>query len=232
MLRIERVLSNRGYCTRGQTDDFLRDFAVTHKGVRLTRSGVQVDPDQLLIDDQPLDPEVMYVLFNKPAGYICSHGDAGPVQVPLVYELLPDRWTQRKPVVTTVGRLDKDTTGLLLLSDDGTWVHKLTSPKHHVPRLYRATVEKPLDELLVKQFASGQMLLKDDDRPLLPAELVMESANQCTVTLHEGRYHQVRRMFASVGNHVTQLHRFQFGNLSLTDLPEGQFRFIRPNDVA
>ena len=231
MLRIERILSNRGYCTRSQADDFLHDHVVTHKGVRLARSGVQVDPQELLMDGNPLDPETLYVVFNKPAGYICSHGDAGPVQAPLVYDLLPERWTLRNPVVTTVGRLDKDTTGLLLLSDDGTWVHRLTSPKHHVPRVYVATVEKPLDASLVATFASGTMLLKDDHRPLLPAQLEITGECECKVTVHEGRYHQVRRMFALVGNHCMSLARTHYGKLELTDLAEGKFRFVSKSDV-
>jgi len=144
MLRLERILSNRGYCTRGETDRFLDDHVVTHAGVRLRRSGVQVDAEKLLIDDQPLDAEKLYVLYHKPAGCICAHGDAGPEGGTLVYDLLPSRWVMRNPVVTTVGRLDKETTGLLLLSDDGQFVHKLTSPKHHVPRVYQAELQHDL----------------------------------------------------------------------------------------
>ncbi len=226
MLRLERILSNRGYCTRGETDRFLDDHVVTHAGVRLRRSGVQVDAEKLLIDDQPLDAEKLYVLYHKPAGCICAHGDAGPEGGTLVYDLLPARWVARNPVVTTVGRLDKETTGLLLLSDDGQFVHKLTSPKHHVPRVYQAELQHDLRGNEKAIFASGKLMLANDDRALLPAELRVTGKRTCEITVHEGRYHQVRRMFAAVGNHVVKLHRSGFGQMELGDLPEGQWRMI------
>ncbi len=166
-------------------------------------------------------------MLNKPVGYVCSHRDEGK----LVYELLPERWTRRNPPVTTVGRLDKETSGLLILTDDGKLVHQLTSPKRHVPRVYVAVLDRDLRGDEPAAFASGTIILDGEDKPLLPAELVALEARRARVTLREGRYHQVRRMFAAMGNHVVSLHRESFGALELGDLVECQWRFVSPEQV-
>lgn len=227
-VRLDRLLSSRGYCTRSQAPGFLRRHEVSEAGKPIERTDDKVDPTAVTIDGEPLDPESVLVALNKPVGYVCSHRDDGK----LVYELLPERWPRRNPAVTTVGRLDKDTSGLLLLTDDGQIVHQLTSPKKHVPRVYVATLDRDLRGDEAEAFASGRMMLEGEIKPLLPAELMAIDARTARVTLQEGRYHQVRRMFAAVGNHVTALRRESFGGLTLDGLVEGAWRFVAMNDVV
>jgi 16S rRNA pseudouridine516 synthase len=150
-----------------------------------------------------------------------------------VYDFLPSRWRHRDPVISTVGRLDKETSGLLLMTDDGALLHQIISPKKHVAKHYVATLARPLrgDETAV--FASGTLMLEGETKPLLPAALEVHAPISASVTITEGRYHQVRRMFAAVGNHVEALHRDRIGALSLpADLGPGEYRSLTPTDVA
>jgi 16S rRNA pseudouridine516 synthase len=228
-VRLDRLLSSRGYCTRSEVRAFCKSHDVRVAGVPVRRDDDKVKPAEVTIDGQPVDPELLYVLMNKPAGVVCSHDD--PAGVRLVYELLPDRWRGRRPAVSTVGRLDADTTGALLLTDDGPLLHRLTSPKHHVPKVYVATLERPLRGDEAATFGSGTLTLRGDDKPLLPASLEPIDATTCRLTLHEGRYHQVRRMFAAVGNHVVALHRERFGLLTVDGMAPGTWRLLTEEDL-
>jgi 16S rRNA pseudouridine516 synthase len=160
-------------------------------------------------------------MLHKPVGLVCSHDER---EGPSVYSLLPERWRRRNPVVTSVGRLDKDTSGLLLLTDQSPLVHRLTSPKHKVPKVYRATVDADLSSDLVSLFAGGTLKLAGEEQPCAPAELRLLSPREAELTLIEGRYHQVRRMFSACGINVVTLHRARFGELELGELPPGQWR--------
>jgi 16S rRNA pseudouridine516 synthase len=234
-VRLERLLANRGYCARSSVKEFLRDHEVMdEKGGRLLKPDVRVS-DQLRIDGEAIDPAVLVLMMNKPVGLVCSHKEtAESVEGGgLVYDLLPERWRRRDPPIATVGRLDKETSGLLLLTDDGTLLHRLTSPKHHVPRVYRATLDRDLRGNEGELFASGKLVLESDDKPLLPAELEVLGPREARLTLHEGRYHQVRRMFAAAGNHVLTLHRERFGPLELpADLAERGVRPLTPEELS
>ena len=173
------------------------------------------------MDGEPLDhPAGLLLMLNKPIGLTCSHD---PREGPLIYDLLPERWRARNPVVTSVGRLDKDTSGLLLLTDQSQLVHRLTSPKHKVTKIYRAAVDRDLDPSLIELFASGTLQLEGDKAPLAPATLVIRKPRVAELTLIEGKYHQVRRMFASQGWHVETLHRERFGDLDLGELALGEW---------
>lgn len=222
------MLASRGYCSRSEAGMFVRQFDVRSGVTRVTDASKKLADTHLTIDGEPIDPASILVMLNKPVGVTCSHKEEGP----LVYHLFPERWQRRNPVLTTVGRLDKETSGLLLLTDDGQLVHRLTSPKRHVPRVYVATLRDPLSGGERVLFASGSMKLEGEDEPLLPA--VLEPINEKTVrlTLTEGRYHQVRRMFAAVGNHVESLHRAAFGRLDLGDLPAGEFRAVTMDEIV
>ena len=179
---------------------------------------------------KPLDPPPgLLLIMHKPRGVTCSHKESGP----LVYDLLPDRWRIRKPAISTVGRLDKDTSGLLLLTDDGGILHRLISPRGNTAKHYLATLAKPLrgDEAAI--FASGTMMLESEDKPLLPAQLEVLAPTEARLEITEGRYHQVRRMFAAVGNHVESLHRDRVAALDLPgDLEPGAYRLAQPADYA
>jgi 16S rRNA pseudouridine516 synthase len=184
--------------------------------------------DDVHVDGERLDPPPgSVIMLNKPLSYVCSTSD----RPPLVYELLPARFLRRDPVMATVGRLDADTTGLLLLTDDGQLNHQLTSPRWHLPKCYDATVGESLRGDEAALFSSGTMMLQGESTPLRPAALEPLDDSRPRVTVAEGRYHQVRRMFAAVGNHVSALHRARFGPLSLGDLAPGAWRPLSPAEV-
>jgi len=169
------------------------------------------------------------MLLNKPLGMTCSHKEDGA----LVYDVLPERWRYRDPAISTIGRLDKQTSGLLLLTDDGDLLHRVISPKRHVKKVYRATLARPLDGTEGALFASGQLMLEGEDKPLAPAELEVVSEIEALLSVTEGRYHQVRRMFAAVGNHVEALHRERLGGLTLPDdLAPGQWKLLDAGEIA
>jgi len=233
-LRLDRLLANLGYGSRREVQRLVVMGLVTLDGVALRDSDqrIAVTPDltaRMTVDDEPLDPPPGLVLvMNKPVGLTCSHKEP-----PQVYSLLPDRWRDREPAISTVGRLDKDTSGLLLLTDDGVLLHKIISPRSHVTKRYDVTLDRPLRGDEEKIFASGELMLESEKTPLLPAPMEVVSDKRAFVTLMEGRYHQVRRMFAAVGNHVTALHRDRMGHLDLpADLAPGEFRLLTEPELA
>jgi 16S rRNA pseudouridine516 synthase len=222
MERLDKILSNLGYCTRKQAQGFLRDFDVTKDGVRLTDSSCKVDSRNILIDNEPLDhPDGIFVLLNKPLGYVCSH-DIGDGR--LVYELFPDQWLSRNPVPSTIGRLDKDTTGVILVTDNTKLIHVFTSPKRNIDKVYQVTVDKPLTHELITLFASGTLQLVSDPKPCLPAPMKIIDDTHAELILHEGRYHQVKRMFLHCGYIVKSLHRSHFGQYTVEDLAVGEWK--------
>ena len=222
MRRLDQILASLGYCSRREARDWIASGAVTVRGEVADDFGAKADPADVRVDGEPLDhPDGLLLLLLKPTGLVCSHdGREGPS----VYSLLPERWRRRNPPVTSVGRLDKDTSGLLLLTDQSALVHRLTSPKHKVPKVYLATVDRDLAPDLVSLLASGTLLLDGETAPCAPAGLKIVSPRAAEVTLTEGRYHQVRRMFAAGGATVLTLHRARFGDLALGDLTAGTWR--------
>ena len=215
--QLAKYLAHLGYGSRKEMEIAIRRGRVTGFG------------DDLRFDGEKLDPAPgMVILLNKPAGFTCSRADQGR----LVYELLPPRFLKRDPALSTVGRLDAETTGLLLLTDDGKLLHRLISPKSDTPKTYEATLARPLEGHEADLFASGTLMLRGEDKPLLPALLDVTGERTARLTITEGRYHQVRRMFAAAGNHVEALHRAAFGSLTLGDLPEGEWRLLEPDEVA
>lgn len=224
MRRLDQLLSALGYCSRREAVAFVKDGRVKLGGVVVKRSDQRVDAAQITVDDLSLEaPDGLLAMLHKPVGYSCTHSaDEGPN----IYELLPAHWPDRNPVVTSVGRLDKDTSGLLLVSDIGSLVHRYTSPKSDIEKTYLVEVDKVLDPALKDVFAKGDLMLRGEDKPCLPARLEMVSDLTARLTITEGRYHQVRRMFASQGWHVEKLHRERFGPYELGDLAEGEWRML------
>ncbi len=222
MRRLDPWLANLGYCSRRAARDWIDAGRVAIAGRVADDPGAKAPAAAVTVDGAPLDhPDGLLLLMNKPLGRVCSH-DAR--EGPSVHDLLPERWRRRHPVVTTVGRLDKDTSGLLLLTDLSPLVHRLTSPRHKVPKVYRATLAADLPADAGAVFASGRLVLAGETDPCAPAELAALGPREAQVTLTEGRYHQVRRMFAAVGCEVVTLHRERFGPLTLGDLAPGAWR--------
>lgn len=222
MRRLDQLLSSLGYCSRSEARGWVKAGLVTVAGIPADDAGAKVDPAQVRVEEEPLDhPDGLLLLLHKPLGVVCSHEAR---EGPSVYGLLPERWQRRNPPVTSVGRLDKDTSGLLLLTDQSALVHQLTSPRRKVPKVYRATADRDLTPDLVPLFASGTLRLAGEQEPCAPAQLRIISSREAELTLTEGRYHQVRRMFAAAGATVLALHRPSFGHLALGDLPAGRWR--------
>ena len=234
-LRLDRLLANLGYGSRREVQQLVHAGKVMLDGEVVADADQRVSvtsdlSDRMTVEGRPLDPPPgMTLLMHKPRGVTCSHKEAGP----LVYELLPARWRRREPALSSIGRLDKDTSGLLLFTDDGALLHRVISPRSHVAKRYLATLDRPLCGDEGELFASGTLLLEGEEAPLRPAVLEPLSPTTAWITVTEGRYHQVRRMFAAAGNHVTALHRDRMGALELPpELQPGAYRLLGPEEAA
>ena len=229
-MKLIKLLANLGYGSRRDVQRLIRSGAVTDNTGRVLGENDFPPHDKILFRGEPLDPLFpLTIMLNKPDGYTCSADDPGSV----IYDLLPERYAHRNPGLNPIGRLDKDTTGLILLTDDGKLLHKIIHPKSHCLKVYHAVLDRPLEGHEAVLFGSGTLLLNGEIKPLLPAGFEKLGDKEALVTLHEGRYHQVRRMFAAVGNHVAALKRISIGGLELPDdLPEGEWRELTAKDLA
>jgi 16S rRNA pseudouridine516 synthase len=227
-MKLVKLIANLGYGSRRQVALMFREGRITNAAGEVLYADDQVEHGDVRVDSEPLDPPLgLTLMLHKPVGYTCSTKDPGGV----VYDLLPPRFRERSPVVATVGRLDRDTTGLLLMTDDGSLLHRIVHPKSQLAKIYEATLARDLRGNEAEKFASGKMMLESEKTPLAPATLEVIDKRHARLTLTEGRYHQARRMFAAVGNHVEALHRSQLGGLTLGDLPVGQWRLLNEADL-
>lgn len=233
--RVDQLLSSMGYGSRREMAQLAKAGGITLDGIELVDVSKRIPitrdlPSRMKIDGEALDPvKGMVILLHKPLGMTCSHKEAGAI----VYDALPTRWRRRDPVISTIGRLDKQTSGMLLMTDDGELLHRVISPKRHVKKVYRAKLARPLQGNEAALFASGALMLEGETKPLEPAELVVVSDTEGLLTVTEGRYHQVRRMFAAAGNHVEDLHRESLGGLTLpADLPPGAIKLLSDDEIA
>lgn len=233
-VRLDKLLSNMGYGTRKEIDALAKYQRILIDGKGFKNGSDKVIPDadlqnRLTIDDIAVDPMPGFaVMLNKPVGVTCSRKDSST----LISELFPRRWDNRDPLLSPIGRLDKDTSGLLLLTDDGQLNHRVSSPKTQTPKRYHIVLDRDLTGNEIKTFAAGTLMLESETKPLLPAELDVLGNREAILTLHEGRYHQVRRMFAAVGNHVNKLHRQSIGGLTLPDtLKAGEWCIMTDTDI-
>lgn len=235
MARLDRLLANLGYGSRKEVTDLVARRQVVLDGVVVKTAGAKVPvaadlAQRMTVAGKPLDPPApLTVLMHKPLDVVCSHREPGRS----VYELLPHRWRAREPALSTIGRLDMDTTGLLLITDDGPFLHRVISPRSNIAKRYLATLDRPLKGDEAALFAAGTLILESETDPLAPAVLEPTGPNSALLTITEGRYHQVRRMFAAVGNHVTALHRDRIGALALpADLEPGAWRILTGEEQA
>ena len=227
-MKLVKLIANLGYGSRKEIAAMFREGRITDAQGEVLYADDKVGHDAIRIDGEPLDPPAgMTLMLHKPIGYTCSTKDPGRV----IYDLLPLRFRARSPLLSSVGRLDRDTSGLLLMTDDGALLHRIVSPKAKLAKVYEATLAQDLRGDEGEVFASGTMMLESENTPLAPAALEVHDARHAALTLTEGRYHQVRRMFAAVGNHVDALHRSRIGGLSLGDLPAGKWRMLDAADL-
>jgi 16S rRNA pseudouridine516 synthase len=228
-MKLVKLIANLGYGSRKDVTQLFRAGRITDANGEVLYADDVVPYESIRVDDEPLDPPPGLVLMmNKPLGVTCSRKDPGRV----VYDLLPPRYNVRSPVLSSVGRLDRDTSGLLLFTDDGALLHRIISPKAQVAKVYEATLAQDLRGDEGELFASGTLILEAEKEPLAPAVLDVLGPRHARLTVTEGRYHQVRRMFAAAGNHVETLRRISVGGLALGNLPLGEWRALGADEVA
>lgn len=229
-MQLRQILFSQGFGSRRECDALILNGCVQVQGRVLDDPAVDLASEGLVfsVDGRPWQFQAQALLMlHKPAGYECSQK---PRHHPSVLGLLPPPLRTRG--VQPVGRLDADTTGLLLLTDDGALLHRLTSPKWHVPKLYRADCAEPVTAAQLQQLRDG-VVLHDDPKPVRAAACEAAGERRLLLTLTEGKYHQVKRMVAAVGNAVQALHRLQVGALQLPqDLPPGQWRWVQRGEIA
>ncbi len=228
-MQLERLLQKHGFGTRKGCRGLIRDERVAVNGQICDDPFADIPTANLVFSVDGVDwpyAEFASLMLNKPAGYECSRK---PQHHPSVLELLPRPLRERD--VQPIGRLDEDTTGLLLITDDGQLNHQLSSARRKVPKIYLATTKHPLDQAQIDQLLAG-VLLNDEPEPIAAAGAEIVGDHLLRLTVTEGKYHQVKRMVAAVGNRVEALHREAVGQLSLPDdLPPGEWRWLTPADL-
>lgn len=227
-MRLDRFISNASGLSRAETQRAIRAGRVAVDGQGVRDPSRHIDPAATIsLDGETVvEQRPRYFMLNKPAGYICATSDGAH---PTVLDLLHE---PRGAGLHPAGRLDIDTTGLVLLSDDGDWSHRITAPRRECPKRYRVTLAAPIAAEVAGLFAAG-VLLKGETKPTRPAQLQILAPQTVLLTIHEGQYHQVKRMFAAVGNHVVALHREAIGAIELdATLPGGGYRPLTAAEIA
>ena len=228
-MRLDKFIAENTGLTRSQATKAIRQSAVKINDEIVKNGATKVSQeDEIYFEDEllPWVEEGQYFMLHKPQGYVCSTDD--PDHPTVLYFLdEPVAWK-----LHAAGRLDIDTTGLVLMTDDGQWSHRITSPRHHCEKTYLVTLESPVADDTAEQFAKGVQLHNEKDLTK-PAVLEVITPTQVRLTISEGRYHQVKCMFAAVGNHVVELHRERIGGITLdADLAPGEYRPLTEEEIA
>ena len=228
-ISLEKILFSQGFGTRRYCSDLVYAELVKVNGVLAEDPEQRIIPENLILHVEGKDweyHEKAYLAFNKPANYECSHKTT---HHPSVYSLLPSPFVERG--LQCVGRLDYDTTGLLLISDDGQFIHKMTTPKKNIGKVYEITTLEPITQKQIDHLMNG-VVLDDDPKPCFATACKLISDHVLAMTIVEGRYHQVKRMMVAVGNHVAKLHRTEIGTFKMpSDLAEGEWRWLYSEDL-
>lgn len=229
-LTLEKILFSQGFGTRRYCSDLVYADLVKVNGVLAEDPEEKISTEnlQLQVDGKDWEfHEKAYIAFNKPLGYECSHKTS---HHPSIYGLLPQPLVERG--IQCVGRLDYDTTGLILMSDDGQFIHKMTTPKKNIGKIYEITTPDPITQKQIDHLLGG-VVLDDNPKPCFATACIQKDEKLLAMTIVEGRYHQVKRMMAAVGNHVAALHRTTIGAYTMpSDLPEGEWRWLYPDDLV
>lgn len=230
--RLQKLLAAAGVASRREAEELIQSGRVAVNGTAVTELGAKVDPDKatITLDGKAVNlrPQKVYVLLNKPGGYVSTTRDPHALRV--VTDLVKDVGVPVYPV----GRLDVDTEGLLILTNNGDFTFRMTHPRHQVPKTYRAEVKGMVTQETVNRLATGVIL---EDGPTAPAQVRLHALNTARQTsvlqivIHEGRRRQIRRMLDTVGHPVVRLTRTRIGNLSLRKIRPGEWRFLKPEEV-
>ncbi|MDP8161879.1 16S rRNA pseudouridine(516) synthase RsuA [Pasteurella skyensis] len=228
-MRLDKFIAEQTGLTRTQATKALKSSLVTVND-KIIKSGATkiTSQDVVIFDEQPLEwlEQGQYFMLYKPQGYVCSNDDS---EYPTVFDFFD---YPLKGKLHCAGRLDADTTGLVLLTDDGQWSHRITSPKHQCEKTYLVTLADPVEPFYEEKLQQG-IMLRGEKTPTLPAKLEVLDDYNVTLTISEGRYHQVKRMFAALGNKVEFLHRCKIGGVALDNaLEEGEFRALTEEEIT
>ena len=228
-MRLDKFLAENTGLTRSQANKALRQSAVTINGEIEKNGATKISREDEICFEGELLPWVddgLYFMLYKPQGYVCSNDDG---DYPTIYQFFDYPLAGK---LHSAGRLDVDTTGLVLLTDDGQWSHRITSPKHHCEKTYLVTLADPVESHYMQACEEG-ILLRGEKEPTKPAKLEILDDYNVNLTISEGRYHQVKRMFAALGNKVTALHRWKIGAIELDEnLTEGEFRALSETEIS
>ncbi|WP_428821467.1 16S rRNA pseudouridine(516) synthase RsuA [Microbulbifer sp. MCCC 1A16149] len=227
-IRLDKAISQVTDLSRAEVKRAARQERITVNGVAVTDPSSKIfESDELCLDGELLNEAgPRYFMLNKPLGYVCATKDG---EHPTVLDLLDE---PNKHKLHVAGRLDIDTTGLVLITDDGQWSHRITSPRHHCAKTYYAHLADPIEDNAIDKFEKGVWLNNEKTRTK-PAKLEILYRNEVRITISEGRYHQVKRMFAALGNRVLELHRERIGQIQLDEeLTEGDYRALTPEEIA
>ncbi|WP_127346182.1 16S rRNA pseudouridine(516) synthase RsuA [Pseudidiomarina mangrovi] len=227
-MRLDKYICDCTGLTRSQAGKLIRQRAIVVNGAIAKQAAMKLSAgDEVQLDGEVISPiGLRYLVMNKPEGYVCGLDDPHHAAV---FTLLDEPAVEK---IHSVGRLDVDTTGLLLLTDDGKWSHRISSPRHHIAKTYRVWTADAISEDAAARFAEG-VVLRDEPTATKPAQLELVGSHEALLTIHEGRYHQVKRMFAALGNRVERLHRERIGQLQLpTDLELGEYRPLTDAELA
>lgn len=228
-MRLDKFIAENTGLTRSQAAKELKAGLITVNGEIVKAGAIKISQqDEIYYDGERLEwvETGQYFMLNKPQGYVCSHDDG---DYPTVFQFFDYPLSSR---LHTAGRLDVDTTGLVLLTDDGKWSHRITSPKHHCEKTYLVTLADPIEDFYAPKLREG-ILLRGEKTPTLPAEMEILDDYNLNLTISEGRYHQVKRMFAALGNKVVALHRWRIGEIILDEtLEEGEFRALNKQEIG
>lgn len=229
-MRLDKHLHQCLGISRSQASQLLKSGRITVNGTMVKSGSLHVDEeDAVLLDDKNLQApgeNLYYFMLHKPQGYVCANADASHPGITRLFDL------PQADELHAAGRLDVDTTGLVLVTNDGQWSHRVTSPRKQCDKTYRVWLADPISAETSNLFAEG-ILLRSETQPTRPAQLEIITPCEVLLTIHEGKYHQVKRMFAAVGNHVERLHRERIGTLVLdASLPEGSFRALTKEEIS
>lgn len=226
-IRLDKAISQVTDLSRAEVKRAAKQERITVNGVAVTDPSSKVyETDELCLDGELLtEAGPRYFMLNKPLGYVCATKDG---EHPTVLDLLDE---PNKHKLHVAGRLDIDTTGLVLITDDGQWSHRVTSPRHHCGKTYYAHLADPIDDSAIEKFEKG-VWLNNEKKRTKPAQLEILYRNEIRITVSEGRYHQVKRMFGALGNRVLELHRERIGDILLDEeLTEGDYRPLTPDEI-
>ncbi len=226
-MRLDKFVSHATGASRSQVHLWLRQGRISLNGAPCTQAALNIkDNDQICLDEAPIQlPCEGYWLLHKPAGVVCANQDG---QYPTVIDLVSHSLAPGN--LQIAGRLDVDTTGMVLITTDGTWNHQVTSPKKHCQKIYQVTLSEPLTPAALDQLRLG-IHLRSEPKPCSPADVFALNSHEYLLAINEGKYHQVKRMMAAANSHVVKLHRLAIGGLCLTDLEPGAFRPLTADEI-